>query len=117
MTDTNIQGWTPGPWRWKDEGGYSRLTGPNDEWICDDGSAGGEYGQQIDPFSADGKLIASAPEMAQEIARLTAQLNSQNTELIEKQKYILELERAVSESRRLLEDLIAKFEKAKATND
>lgn len=54
---------TPGPWRWENEGYYSGLKGPNGEWICDDGSAGGEYGQQIDPDSADGKLIAAAPDL------------------------------------------------------
>lgn len=55
--------YTPGPWRWEDCGGYSRLIGANDGWVLDDGSAGGEYGAQIMPDSPDGWLVASAPDL------------------------------------------------------
>lgn len=55
---------TPGPWHWEDcDNYYSKLIGPNGEWVLDDGSAGGEYGAQITPNSPDGWLVAAAPEL------------------------------------------------------
>jgi hypothetical protein len=65
---------TPGPWEWKDQGGYYYLVAigdygahPNgskvEPMIADDGSAGGEYSPSIDVRGADARLIAAAPDL------------------------------------------------------
>ena len=53
----------PGPWRWVDEGGWWTLRSPDGTIVCDDGSAGCEYCQAIDPCGPDARLIASAPDL------------------------------------------------------
>ncbi len=66
--------WTPGPWKWETDGeGVARLrqvgrmgTCPDFDGldpIVDDGSAGGEYGQTIEPNTPNARLIAAAPEL------------------------------------------------------
>lgn len=60
---------TAGPWHWHNCGGYWLLVnGPREEpgqypsglMVLSDGSAGGEYGQDIDPEGPDGKLVAAS---------------------------------------------------------
>ena len=74
---------TPGPWVWcADPYGGHRLiswvpgeTFPNGSprymKVHDDGSAGGEYSPSIDVPGEDADLIAMAPDLADEVIRLT----------------------------------------------
>lgn len=74
MPDNKPQ-WTPGPWEWENDQGVYRLRavafietglGPifdGQDPILDDGSAGGEYEQVIDPASPNAVLIAAAPDL------------------------------------------------------
>lgn len=60
---------TPGPWAWHHHEGqfvkseFSSLVAENGDIVIDDGSASGAQCQIIDPFGADARLIASAPEL------------------------------------------------------
>ena len=52
---------TPTPWKWKihhDE--WAELLGADGATVFDDGSAAGEYSQQINPDSADAEFIVLA---------------------------------------------------------
>lgn len=60
---------TPGPWSWVPVPGDTcygqpyELTAADGTTIASDGSAWGEYGQVTEPESANGKLIAAAPDL------------------------------------------------------
>lgn len=63
---------TPGPWYWHNCGGYHLLVSgplseegryPDGPQVISDGSAGGEYGPDIDVDGPDAKLIAAAPDL------------------------------------------------------
>lgn len=94
--------WTPGPWKWENYNGVWRLRSvaacersscpefDGNDPIVDDGSAGGEYSQTIDPTtSANASLIAAAPDLyaalqalREEIARYP-NLGHEGSELLE----------------------------------
>lgn len=61
---------SPGPWTWHDFYGSFELRDRNGEAVLDDGSACGEYSQTINPNSANGRLVAIAPEMLSLLKRL-----------------------------------------------
>lgn len=71
-----MSGHTKGPWVWKDMGYFYELVGSDGETICDDGSAGGEYGSVIDPTGgsdsdkANARLIAAAPDLLEALRRV-----------------------------------------------
>ena len=50
---------TPGPWIWNDD----FLVGGDGSYVCDDGSACGEYSRVLDPDSPNARLIAAAPDL------------------------------------------------------
>lgn len=64
---------TPGPWVWVEAYESAYLVPvveyqkdpefPGSYAIADDGSAGGEYSQKIDPHGADATLIAASPDL------------------------------------------------------
>ncbi len=67
---------TPGPWVWLKSysGDYAELVHyvPNETFpngqpkyvrVLDDGSAGGEYSNSIDPDGPDGMLVQAAPDL------------------------------------------------------
>lgn len=70
---------TPGPWIWIEHGAAMWLVPiadyqkdpdyPADYAICDDGSAYGEYSQKIDPSSANGRLLAAAPDLLEALIK------------------------------------------------
>ena len=77
---------TPGPWEWAAiyqndvhnlvhwVSGETFPSGdPRYIQVHSDGSAGGEYGPDIDVAGADARLIALAPELAAEVIALRAQ--------------------------------------------
>lgn len=79
--DTDTISHTKGPWVWLEhDSEYSSLvhyTGdkfPNGEpqyvTIADDGSAGGEYSQSINPKGPDGILIAAAPDLLEALENI-----------------------------------------------
>ena len=70
---------TPGPWHWHQQGDYWLLvSGPRGEpgeylgdcMICSDGSACGEYGQDIDPQGPNARIMAAAPSLLRELQHL-----------------------------------------------
>jgi hypothetical protein len=81
-----MSNFTPGPWKWENDDGNWRLralcdiekngTCPNfdgNDPIVDDGSAGGEYSQTIDPTtSPNAPLIAKAPDLYARLEDISA---------------------------------------------
>lgn len=51
---------TDGPWEWRKTRYRAWLEGADEEQILDDGSAWGEYSDQIDPDGSDADFIAAA---------------------------------------------------------
>ena len=55
---------TPGPWHWEHiNGDYHYLQNESGQIVHTDGSAGGEYGPDIDVYGDDARLIAAAPDL------------------------------------------------------
>lgn len=77
---------TPGPWEWSNK---SRIDGSEDDyWDCrtptgarvlDDGSACGEYNQEIDPRGPDAEFIAFARTALPELARAVIEAEERET--------------------------------------
>ena len=72
---------TPGPWTWLDHGDWHELVHyiPGETFkdgtplyfrVISDGSAGGEYGPDIDVNGPDARMIAAAPDLYAACERL-----------------------------------------------
>ena len=81
---SDAPGWTPGPWRWVNHDGVAYLRAEANiaksdtpdfdglDPIVDDGSAGGEYSQTIDPHTSPyAPLLAAAPDLYTALDDLT----------------------------------------------
>ena len=69
MQDKGKTSYTPGPWKWKNDGICFALYAGDGTEICDDGSACGEYAQVIDPDGHNARLISKAPELVEILRR------------------------------------------------
>lgn len=72
---------TPGPWRWVDQGGWFALMAANGVRVADDGSAGDEYGREVDPedkgeSGANARLLSAAPDLLTELALARSTIHS-----------------------------------------
>ena len=76
MQDKGKTSYTPGPWKWKNNGICFALYAGDGTEICDDGSAYGEYAQVIDPDGHNARLISKAPELVEMVRKMCDQADT-----------------------------------------